>query len=223
MLLALVILVGTPQGWDTVEHAQEVQVLRVVDGVASQPFVPVVDLKPTDIVKACDAPLEIGSFISCPESGRTPPARKDVWRRWADVLPTAPIPGTDLGAVRVRWSVPGPIRFADDDSVVPEGTPIYMRIYEGTTLIASVPWTPEVSVVRAYPQDETRCFSAGLWVDLDRNGRIDVGSAGSEESRTRNETCSMAKPLPVEGPSKTPRSPPAPIIEALQPGETPPP
>jgi hypothetical protein len=219
MLLALALLVGTPAGWQLPENATQVQVLRGTE----MSFVAVSELLPNERVKGCKAEaVQVGSNDTCPKAGRT--EQNDVWWPRAEVfVGPNPEPSLEPGAVRIRFSVPGPIRFADDGSVVPDGIPIYMRVYENGMLIASVPWTPVVTLVRSVPQDETRCWYGTLWVDADKSGTIDAGTSGSEESRTKNDTCSRGLPIPQAGPGNTPQDVAAPIIEALQPGESPPP
>jgi hypothetical protein len=220
MLLALAILVGTPTGWQLPENATQVQVLR---GTVTS-YVAPSEVGPSERIKACDSEtVRIGSNDTCPEASRAP-GRTDVWWLKSEVFATPnPEPSLEPGAVRIRFSVHGPIRFADDNSVVPDGIPIYVRVYENGMLIASVPWTPVVTLVRSVPQDETRCWYGTLWVDADKSGTIDAGTNGSEESRTKNDTCSRGLPIPDAGPGNTPQAVAAPIIEALQPGESPPP
>lgn len=222
MLLIAAIIVMTPTGWQPADTAQTLQVVTFPGGQLVQTFVAKADVKPTDMIRACnvEAPLKTGE--QCPAAARSP--RGDVFWRMSEVFAGPnPEPSLEMGAVRIRFAVPGPIRFADDDSIVPDGIPIYLRVYENGTLIASVPWTPEVTLVRSVPQDETRCWHGTLWVDGDKNGQIDAGLNGSEESRTKNDTCSRGLPIPDAGPGTTPQAVAAPIIEALQPGETPPP
>jgi hypothetical protein len=223
-LLALMIVM-TPDGWQPADTAQTLQKVTFPGGVLTQAFVSKAELGPSDVIRACNVEQPIAIGASCPESARSP--RKDVFWRMSEVF-TLPEPGPnpepsqEMGAVRVTFNVPAPIRFADDGSVVPDGVPIYMRVYENDVLIASVPWAPIVSVARAFPQDETRCYYGGLWVDGDKNGKVDVGTKGSEESRTKNDACTRGLPIPEAGPSTTPQAPAAPIIEALKPGEQPP-
>jgi hypothetical protein len=96
MLLALAILVLTPNGWTTPDQATSVRVLR---GTQTS-FVAVTDVLPTERITACDVAIVAGN---CPGSA---PNRNDDWWTFSDVFPgpvPVPVPAPELETVEISW------------------------------------------------------------------------------------------------------------------------
>lgn len=130
---------------------------------------------------------------------------KDNWLAKSAIFTTPiPPPPVDDGKGYIRVTVLAgdtkPTTWGNTDTPIQPGAEIWIRLYEGDQLIESVPWAPRLSVVRTY-QDRTKqvCFSAALFIDINRNGIaegplvIDDISFYEEAGRTL-ESCKEPEP-----------------------------
>lgn len=148
MLLALAILVLTPQGWQSPEQATTAEVLRIADGVTTTPFVPVSEIGPGERIKVCkdDPNVLPGSTTKCStlEDG------KDNWLAKSAVFAEAPAMGS-IGVI---------VRCDETCAAQPDA---FVRLYgakEGQEkkLLDAAPVAPRLTFRVEGPPGEFWCF-----------------------------------------------------------------